>query len=441
MPFIRAIGRWTMTALVINCIIGGGIFGLPSELIRLLGRSSPIAMIVAAIMMSVIAACFAEVASQFSDPGGAYLYVRTAFGRFAGIQVGWFSLLALIATGATMARLFVAHLAAILPWLGRSWAQVSVMTVMIAIPAIANYLGVRSGANLSNFLTVTKLLPLGVLLALGLLNFSRHPQVIRIAEITSPGFAAWLNALLLLLFLYGGWQDALIPLGEVKEPHRTVPLSLGAGLLVASVIYILVQFIVVATIGTGGTNRPLAATAAVFMGQGGALFVSLAVMISTYGWLSGNVVNAPRLLYSLSAKDDFPKFFSSLHARYNSPARAIVVYALSEWLFAVSGTYLWLVVLAAGSNAIFYAGVCAALVKLRRLNPNAKVLRLPLGPVFSAIGITISLLLLTRLDRRQSFLLGVTAVLATANWWLAKRRDAGKQRRPAPETVAGASAE
>jgi basic amino acid/polyamine antiporter, APA family len=90
MAFVRSMGRWTMTALVINCIIGGGIFGLPGELTHLLGRASPFAMILAALGMSVIVSCFAEVASQFSEPGGAYLYVRTAFGRFAGMQISWF---------------------------------------------------------------------------------------------------------------------------------------------------------------------------------------------------------------------------------------------------------------------------------------------------------------------------------------------------------------
>jgi hypothetical protein len=90
MPFVRAIGRWTMTALVINCIIGNAIFGLPSEVTRLVGRASPIAMIFGELAMGIIMACLAEVASQFSEPGGIYLYVRTAFGRFAGMQAGWF---------------------------------------------------------------------------------------------------------------------------------------------------------------------------------------------------------------------------------------------------------------------------------------------------------------------------------------------------------------
>jgi amino acid transporter len=100
MSFVRIIGRWTMTALVINCIIGSGIFGIPAELIRLLGSTSPFAMVVAALTMAVIMACVAEVASYFSEARGAYPYVRTAFGRFAGLQVGWFWLLAVIAGGA-----------------------------------------------------------------------------------------------------------------------------------------------------------------------------------------------------------------------------------------------------------------------------------------------------------------------------------------------------
>jgi len=93
MAFVRSIGRWTMTAVVVNSLIGSGPFALPGELNRLLGRASPFAMIFAAVAMAIIVACIAEVASQFSEPGGAYLYTRTAFGRFVGMQIAWFFLL------------------------------------------------------------------------------------------------------------------------------------------------------------------------------------------------------------------------------------------------------------------------------------------------------------------------------------------------------------
>ncbi|MCU1293288.1 MAG: amino acid/polyamine/organocation transporter, superfamily [Bryobacterales bacterium] len=102
----RPIGRWSMTALVINCIIGSAIFGVPSEAIRLVGSLSPLAMVVAALLMGIIILPVAEVASQFSQPGGMYLYARTAFGRFVGLQVGWFWMLAIVGGGAAGANLF-----------------------------------------------------------------------------------------------------------------------------------------------------------------------------------------------------------------------------------------------------------------------------------------------------------------------------------------------
>jgi APA family basic amino acid/polyamine antiporter len=214
-----------MTALVINCIIGSGIFGVSSELTRLLGRASPIAMVVAALAMAVIMVCVAEVASQFSEPGGPYLYVRTAFGRFAGMQLGWFHLLSTIGGGAANAALFMIYLAGILCWSGRGWQRLFVLTVLIFIPTVANYIGVRSGARLTNVLTVAKLLPLGLLIFLGVVRFGGRFELLRVSEITAPSGASWLSALLLLIFAYGGYENALIPTGEVKNPRRTVPFA------------------------------------------------------------------------------------------------------------------------------------------------------------------------------------------------------------------------
>jgi APA family basic amino acid/polyamine antiporter len=181
MAFVRSIGRWTMTALVINCIIGGGIFGLPGEVSRLLGRASPIAMIFAALGMAVIMGCVAEVGSQFNEAGGPYLYVRTAFGRFLGIQIGWFHLLVVVAALAALANLFVNHLGAFMPGSLNTWERGSLIAILIAIPALANYFGVRSGANLSNVTTVAKLTPLTLLIIAGVARFAHQPQMIHIS--------------------------------------------------------------------------------------------------------------------------------------------------------------------------------------------------------------------------------------------------------------------
>jgi basic amino acid/polyamine antiporter, APA family len=118
MPLIRSIGRWSLTALIINTVIGSGVFGLPSEVNAIVGRASPIAMILAGLGMGMVMACFAEVASQFSGGGGAYLYAKTALGDFVGMQVAWFSLLAPVGACAASVNLFVIYLAGFLPSAG-----------------------------------------------------------------------------------------------------------------------------------------------------------------------------------------------------------------------------------------------------------------------------------------------------------------------------------
>src|SRR5579864_266781 len=437
-PFIRAIGRWTMTALVINCIIGSGIFGLPSELTHMLGRASPIVMIVAAFIMAIIMMCVAEVASQFSEPGGSYLYVRTAFGRFAGMQIGWFQLLGATGGGAANAGLFMIYLTGILPWGAYGWRRVLLLTIVVATPTVANYIGVRSGARLTTLLTVAKLLPLGLLIILGVMRFAGQFEIIRTSEIVNPGLKPWLTALLLLVFTYGGYEHALIPTGEVTNPRRTVPFALFAGLLVCAIVYTLVQFVCVVTIGVGSTGRPLAETASVLIGRGGDLFVTIAVMVSTYGWLSGGILNVPRLASSLASQGDCPMFLGRLHPRFNTPAIAIVLYAALVWLMAATGTYLWTVALGAGAKIVVYSGACAALIRLRRLRPQADALRIPFGTVFAVIAIIVLVTVLTQLHSRQALLMGITALIATANWWWAKRRELRTRR--ASQAVIAASA-
>ncbi len=103
---VRAIGRWSLAALAVNSIIGSGIFGLPATVAGLLGKRSVVAVLIAGAAMGVIIACFAEVASQFSEAGGPYLYARTAFGRLTGILVGWMLYLSQTAAPAANANLF-----------------------------------------------------------------------------------------------------------------------------------------------------------------------------------------------------------------------------------------------------------------------------------------------------------------------------------------------
>src|SRR5688572_31187114 len=159
---VRVLGRWPLTALVLNCIIASGIFGLPDDVARLVGPAAPWAYVLGAVGTGIIIAVFAELASQFRDAGGPYVYAREAFGPLAGIQTAWFVWLARIASAAAISNVFVAYL-------GEFWSGITapapraiLMVGLFTVLAVINIRGVRQGAGLSNLFTAAKLVPLGL---------------------------------------------------------------------------------------------------------------------------------------------------------------------------------------------------------------------------------------------------------------------------------------
>jgi len=422
-PFVRSIGRWAMTALVINCIIGGGIYGLPSDVAHMLGRESPLAMIVAGLAMATVMVSYAEVASRFSGAGGSYLYVRSAFGRFAGLQVGWFWLLSIVGAAAASSNLFVTNLAAFLPGVDHGLRRVLVMTALVALPVAANYFGARSGAALSSILTIAKTLPLLLLIVLGVAHFHQHGAVaFTLSE--SPSWKIWLNACVLVVWAYSGCEDSVVPAGEVKDARKNVPLALLTGLVAVIAIYTLIQFVAVTTIGGANSERPLSDVASILIGRGGAAFVEIAVMLSTYGYITAAILNAPRLPAAFAAHGDCPASFGELHPRFNTPSVAILVFGAIVCMLALTGTFRWALILSVAASTIYYAAVCASLIRLRRMRPAEESLRIPLGPVWAVLGIGVSLALLSQVDWVDVALMSVTAVIAAANWWWASRQPA-----------------
>src|ERR1700758_847430 len=159
---VRAIGRWSLVALTINCILGSGIFGLPSQVADLLGKRSIWAVLLAGMAMAVIIACYGEVASRFSQTGGTYIYCRAAFGRLTGLQVGWMMMLSRLTACAANANLLVIYLGTFWPQVAHPLTRFAIITMLLGILLAINYRGVRGGTLVSNSLVIAKLLPLGI---------------------------------------------------------------------------------------------------------------------------------------------------------------------------------------------------------------------------------------------------------------------------------------
>jgi basic amino acid/polyamine antiporter, APA family len=418
---VRALGRWSLAALAVNSIIGSGIFGLPGTVAGLLGKRSVLAVLIAGVAIGVIMACFAEVASQFSEAGGPYLYARTAFGRLTGILVGWMLYLSQAAASAANANLFVIYLAEFWPAAKAPVMRLVILTLLVGVLAIINARGARQGAVVSNVFTVAKLLPLLMVISAGAVVTIIHPAPWGAA---APLHASvWMKAMVLLIFAYGGFESALTPMSEAKNPGRDAAFALFVALVACTLIYTLVQWVVVGVLGPGATtDRPLAEVARFAMGNRGAALVAIGALISVYGYLSAKLLGMPRVTFALAKGGDLPQLFGAVSPRFHTPWFSILFYAAAVWGLAIVGNFAWNVTLSVVARLFYYAVVCAALIVLRRKRPSTVGFRLPGGPVLAVLGIGIAVALATQVDLSNSLILAVTVGAAVLNWLWARRR-------------------
>ena len=419
---IRAIGRWSLAALTINCIIGSGVFGLPSVIACSLGNASPFAWLFAAGATGLVMACFAEVSSRFDQSGGVYLYSRAAFGRTTGITVAWFGLLARFTAIGANANLFVIYLAEFWPKANLLVSRAAVLLALFGFLTWANYIGVRSGTLLSNLFTAVKLITLLGFIAGGVCFLALNHHALALAAPAGPA-NKWLHSILLLMFAYGGYETALMPAAEAKDPRRDYPFALLVALLSCAFVYIATQWIVISVVPvTSISNRPIASAVQAMVGPWGAGVVSIAILFATYGYLSANILGFPRILFALAERGDVPAIMAKVHARFRTPHVAIVVLAACSLIFSLMGSFQWNVTISAMSRLIYYGSVCAALPVLRhKKEVSEAAFRLPAGNIIAVLALGVSLLLFPELDRTGVFVLAIVALCIAANSvWAAK---------------------
>jgi APA family basic amino acid/polyamine antiporter len=413
---VRAIGRWGLAALVINSIIGSGIFGLPSIIAADLGRESPLAYLVAAAAVGIIMGCFAEVASQFRQAGGPYLYTRVAFGRLPALEVAWLHWLSRLTAAAAAINLFVTYLGYFWPSAQHPLERALVAAAILVVITGVNLLGVKVGAHLSSAFTIAKIAPLLLFAVAGLVYSFAHPAV-ALANQHVTTAADWFNASLVLLFAYGGFEGALVPMSEARDPQRDVPFAMFISFLSVTLIYVLVQIVVIRVLeNPAQTDRPLAMAAQIFLGPTGAAFIAISALLGLFGYLSANMVHVPRTTFALAEQGDLPPVFAAVHNRFKTPHVSILIFAVSLWALATMGNFRWNVVLSSAARLITYGLVCASLLALRRQQPGAAAYRLPFGPIFAVIGIALMIVLFTRITREELAWILATGAVAFLNW-------------------------
>jgi APA family basic amino acid/polyamine antiporter len=423
---VRTIGRWSLVALMANSMLGAGIFRLPAMLAGWLDGYSPLSCVISGSAALVVAACIAEVSSRFEATGGLYLYGRVALGRFAGLLIGWLILLTRISAPAAAADLFAGYLGQFFPALDGKTSEVLVIAVLVGHLGLLNYLGVKTGKTVSDVFTAVKVALVGLFVVAGLLALWLRPEVRLPLHFGPTTLRGWLEALLLLVFGYGGFEGALIVGGEARNPKRDMPFALLAALALQCLLYTGVVYVVVATLPDAAQSvRPLADAARNFLGSRGAAVIGLGALISTYGYLSANLLHSTRMTFALAEQGDFPALFGRVHARFHTPHVSIAAYSLSLFVFASLGDFRWNAILSAATRLVVYGAMAVAVLVLRAKNGRAPF-TLPAGWLFSTVCLAVVLVLLSAIGKGEAIVLGLTAATALANWLAIRRAGEGQ---------------
>lgn len=422
---VRGIRRWELAAMAVNGIIGAGIFGLPSEVFSRIGVYSLFAFAACTLVVVVIILCFAEVGSRFTETGGPYLYAREAFGPLVGFEVGWLIWVARLTAFAANCNLLVGYVSFFWPAASDTPWRPVIITSVVVIISLVNILGVRDAAIVSDFFTVGKLIPLVLLIAAGL--FFIQPG--RYSLGPAPGYGEFSSSCLLLIYAFSGFEMAIIPAGEARDPRRNLPFALLTAVGVVAVLYMLIQIVCIGTLSDlAASKRPLADAASGFLGAAGGAIISAGALVSILGNLNVILLAGSRLPFAMAERSELPKFIGSVHRRFRTPHISIVITAAVMLALTLSGTFVYAATISAIARLLTYAASCAALPVLRRRERELPALfHAPAGVVLAIVALVLCAWLLSNSSgeqRRDSLIAGAIGLLV---YWLYKHR-----RKPAP---------
>jgi amino acid transporter len=404
----RRITAWGIWALAVNGMIGAGIFAVPAGAAALTGAWSPLVFLACAALLGLIILCFAEISSHFRATGGPALYVGTAFGRFAGFQTGWTVYVSRVTAYAANVNLMIASLgffwapAAEGPW------RIALIAGVIGLLTVINILGTRQAMGSVGLLTVAKFLPL-IAVAVGGLFWIDANGLTQTGAGGFPEIASFGAAALLVVYAFVGWESAVIPAGESRDPARDMPRALIWALVSVALLYVVIQWVSVSVLGDdlATSETALMDVAGVLFGPWGATLLAVGIIVSIGGNIACTTVSAPRLTYALAREGTLPRFLGAVHPRFHTPAASILVFALIGLALAVWGEFVWLAAMSALVRILVYVACIASMPRIRKTQGHAQgSFRLPLGWTIPVLAVLGSLVLITSVS--------LTSLIATA---------------------------
>ncbi|RIW12599.1 amino acid permease [Algoriphagus lacus] len=417
----RNLGLWGVWMLVVNGLIGAGIFGLPSGAAALAGEYSVLIYAFCALLILPVILCFAELGSYFRGTGGPVRYGTLAFGPFIGFQGGWLYYLARLISFSANTVLLTDSIAYFLPIAGESTGRLISLALICIGLSVINVLGSVESIRSMTVFTIIKfavliLLPVGGFIILG-------AEVIPRFDSPVPPFSDLGSAALLLIYAFVGFEGAVVPAGEAKRPERDMPLGLLLGLGVVAVLYMLIQLVTqVAVPNLADSKTPLLDASAALFGSSGAVILMIGVVASVLANLIGAMFSSTRLTYALSLEKSLPAWFGAVHPKFLTPANSVIFFGISAFLLSAFGSFTVLAAMTVLSRLFLYIMSCAAIPKLRPQFRGQGKFILPGGFAIPALGILACLWLMLQVSERSIWMTAIFIAIGTGLYWLGKRQ-------------------
>jgi basic amino acid/polyamine antiporter, APA family len=423
-------------------IIGSGIFMNPSVVARFVGSDALVmAVWIAGGAIALLGAgIFAELAARRPQDGGLYAYMRDAFHPALAFMFGW--CLLLVSQSGGMAAAAVTFASYFAPLTGWHASTAAVGVVAIAVFTAVNALGVRSGTSTQNAFMALKIFVILAFAAIGLFAVrAAAPPAVSSAGPAMGGLAAIGLAMVPVLFAYSGWQTSSFMTAELRDPQRTLPWGIIAGVVAVVILYLAVNAACLRALGISGlaaTNTPASAVAKLAFGQVGLRIMASVIALSTLGFLSNQILTSPRVYFQMAADGTFFPQLARINPRTHVPVLAIVLQGLVAIVIALSGRYDQILNYVTCNDYIFFGLSAIALIIFRNRDardPNAPqaLFRMPGHPVTTLIFLAAAWYIVgdTIVHSPHDTLIGVAILLSglPVYWLFVWRRNAARTLR------------
>ena len=416
----RKLGTWGIWLLVVNGLIGAGIFGLPSGASELAGDYSVWIYAFCALLIVPVILCFAEAGSYFKGTGGPVRYGTEAFGPFLGFQSGWLYYVARLISFSANSVLLVESIGYFFEPASQGLGRLIVLASVCGVLTGINIFGSIGSVKTLAFFTFIKFSVLILLVFGGLILLGS--QVLPSFDSSIPSGSNIGAAALLLIYAFVGFEGGVIPAGETKNPQKNMPRALIYGIFSVVILYMLIQLVAEAAVpNLSESSTPLLDASSALFGDLGASLLMMGIVTSVAANLMSNMFSTTRLTYALSLDQSLPKWFGNVHPKFLTPANSIFFFGGCAFIGAAMSSFTILAAMTVLSRLFLYIITCASIPKLRTKYQSNTTFTLKWGYSIPILGIIACIWLMFQVSFTNIWMTLLFILIGSGLYWMGKR--------------------